>query len=70
MKSSLFVAFLMTFFVAGSANSEALMVTKNEVTAATIIEKPADELKTEKSSAPEENKDQVKAEKSSAPEEK
>ncbi|RLA21341.1 MAG: hypothetical protein DRQ61_08705 [Gammaproteobacteria bacterium] len=62
MKPTLLISFLMVFFMVGPVNAEALMVTKNEVTAATIVEKPADELKTEKSSAPEENKEEVKGE--------
>jgi len=54
--------FVMAFSVAGSANGEALLIGKNEVIAATIAEKPANKVKSDEISAPEESKSEVKDE--------
>ncbi len=62
MKSILVTLPLAALLVSGVAHSEALMVTQNEVTAATLVKRPASDVSDKKSSAPEENKEDVKSE--------
>jgi hypothetical protein len=61
MKSILLILPLAALFISGVAHSEALMVTQNEVTAATLVKKPAREMSDKRPSAPEENKEEVKS---------
>ena len=62
MKSILLTLSLAALLVSGVAHSEALMVTQNEVTAATLVKNAASEVSDNESSAPEENKEEVKSE--------